>query len=157
MSEVAAPAISDHVTVPREGLVRILNFAKWVSNSDRPYIKPDAVILLVRELIAAADSGPAIDECEWVRAVRATVDAYDKAPGNHPVREFPLALNGLRALLATRSPPAVPKAVIGYAVRMADGNFVGIWQDAVLAKSICARQPKTHGDRVIAVCEASGE
>jgi hypothetical protein len=42
--------------------------------------------------------------------------------------------------------------VIGYAVRMADGPFVGIWQVREIAEDVCRKQPKSHGDVVIPVC-----
>ena len=42
-------------------------------------------------------------------------------------------------------------APIGYAVRMADGPFVGIWQNKEDAELICSKQPTGHGDYIIAV------
>lgn len=37
----------------------------------------------------------------------------------------------------------------GYAVVMADGHFVGIWRDKAIAETVCAKQPPSHGDRVV--------
>jgi hypothetical protein len=49
----------------------------------------------------------------------------------------------------TRSVCMVPP--IGFAVRMAAGPFVGIWQQRELAERMCTKQPASHGDVVIAV------
>jgi hypothetical protein len=48
-------------------------------------------------------------------------------------------------------------APIGYAVRMADGRFVGIWQDREFAEHVRAKQPPPHGDRVVPVYQVEPE
>lgn len=40
---------------------------------------------------------------------------------------------------------------IGFAVRMAEGPFVGIWQDRELAEHVCKKQPPSHGNEVVPV------
>lgn len=51
-------------------------------------------------------------------------------------------------------PSPVGAQPIGYAVRMADGPFVGIWQDEATAKSVRDKQPPSHGDQVVPVYAA---
>jgi hypothetical protein len=53
------------------------------------------------------------------------------------------------------STAALPESV-GYAVIMADGRFVGIWSDRPIADAVCAKQPPSHGDRVIPVYDRPG-
>jgi len=43
----------------------------------------------------------------------------------------------------------------GYAVIMADGPFVGIWRDRTIAEKIQAKQPSSHGDRVVPLYDSA--
>jgi hypothetical protein len=40
---------------------------------------------------------------------------------------------------------------------MANGPFVGIWQDRRIAEQVCSKQPPSHGDHVIPVYQAQPE
>lgn len=41
----------------------------------------------------------------------------------------------------------------GYAVQMADGQFVGIWREREIADKMQAKQPPSHKDRVVPLYE----
>lgn len=77
-------------------------------------------------------------------------DIGGSRPSLEIVRDLAAAVDAAKAV----SGCGTNAAPIGYAVRMADGPFVGIWQDRVEAERICAKQPPGHGDKVVPVYAA---
>lgn len=71
-------------------------------------------------------------------------------PGGNAVVPSLYLLDFAREVLRVHAPSAEVEP-IGYAVRMVDGPFVGIWRERETADHVCSKQPAAHGDYVLPV------